>query len=442
MFTPTALTSIRVLREQMKGERFVWALVTPSTLLLISLATYAVASRLMEPAEFGRFAVAMVVLATVVPFASLGGPVILIRHLAGEADEGRVRALRTAVYLMTFLGSGLVLALAFATDVLPGHPMSRWLDVGVAPVVAAGGAATALVDLRVSEDQAAFRFWNRFTTLSMAAVIRLAGLAAVMAVASAPDHRAAIAGYAAGALVSALYVVRSQLVVAFRGIRASLAFLRHDFVRIGLPITASGIVAVLTAQVDTLVAAAYLPAGDVAQYAIANRLAMVHVTVIGGLTAVALPVAATLARRGRLDGYVRVSVRLGLLLGGVAVVLSIALAPMAVDVLFGDVYRPSVKIFWVLSLGFLLNYAGNPLSQVLYMTRRAHLLVLVQVGQLAVFGLAAGFAAFRWGALGLAATRTATNLVAVAAVGVVSVIVARRVAADEDSRDANELAHD
>jgi O-antigen/teichoic acid export membrane protein len=282
------------------------------------------------------------------------------------------------------------------------------------------------VELRVSEDQAAFRFGRQFAGLTGAALMRLLGLLLAVTLLPLADHRAAIAGYVGGSLLGAVVLAQSQLRAALREIGASLATVRHDLVRLGVPVTASSILGVLTVHLDTLVAAGFLEPGDLAQYAVANRLSLIHPTAIGGCTAIAVPVAALLARRGSLDNYARLVTRYGMLLGIGAVALSIALAPFAIQVLFGPQYASSFTIFGVVSLGFLLNYPGNPLSQVLFMTHRAHIIVFVQLGQLAAFATAAAVVAPLWGGFGLATTRAAANLVATGIIAAVSIRVARR----------------
>jgi O-antigen/teichoic acid export membrane protein len=120
------------------------------------------------------------------------------------------------------------------------------------------------------------------------------------------------------------------------------------------------------------------------------------------------------------------SVVIGLSVGALAVLLSFLAGPRAVVSLFGAAYAPSVPLFFVLSTGFLLNYAGNPVSQVLYMTGRAHVMVVVQVAQLAAFVAAATILAPRWEATGLAVARSATNIIAVVVIGGLSLAVAGR----------------
>jgi O-antigen/teichoic acid export membrane protein len=100
-------------------------------------------------------------------------------------------------------------------------------------------------------------------------------------------------------------------------------------------------------------------------------------------------------------------------------------SPLAIPLLFGETYRPSAAIFAVLSVGFVLNYPGNPLSQVLYMTGRARTMALVQVAQLGAFVAIAGVATSAWGAIGLAAARTVTNLAAVFGIGFAAILAAR-----------------
>jgi O-antigen/teichoic acid export membrane protein len=351
---------------------------------------------------------------------------MLVRHLAGGDERIAASSLRAAVYLLVLVEGAAIVALAVAVDLLPGDPLHRWLASGLAAVVAIGAAGTALIELRVAEHQAAFRFLQQSIGLASAALLRLVGMAVAVLAIPGAGHRAAVAGYAAGAVVSALALGFRELLFALRHVRHALRSIREDLVRIGLPITVSSLLVVLAANLDTLVAAAWLAPDDLARYAAANRLSLVHVTAIGGLTTLALPVAATLARRGRLVSYARVATALGLLLGIAAVLASIVAAPIAVQLLFGEAYRPGVGIFVTLSVGYVLNYAGNPLSQVLYMTHRARTMAVVQLAQVVAFAAIAGAAASEWGAMGLAAARTLTNLAAVCVIGMAAILVARR----------------
>jgi O-antigen/teichoic acid export membrane protein len=136
--------------------------------------------------------------------------------------------------------------------------------------------------------------------------------------------------------------------------------------------------------------------------------------------------AAAAARTTSLRAFARAWLGRGLLVGTLIVAASVAVGPSAARLLFGEYYGPSAVLFAVLSSGLLLNYAGNPISQVLYMTHRAHIMVVIQVLQLVVFVGLAGLAAARWGAMGLAVTRAAVNLTSVAIVIGVSLAVARQ----------------
>jgi O-antigen/teichoic acid export membrane protein len=373
----------------------------------------------------------MAVLATLVPFVSLGAPVILVRHLAGTDDRSASSSFRAAVYLLVLIESGGIVTLAALADLLAGGLLRHWLAPGLVAVVALGASGTALLELRVSEYQASFRFLHQAAGLIAAALFRILGMAGGILAASGADHRAAVAGYVTGAALSALLLAHRELLFALRHVRRALRSLRDDLMRIGLPITVSSALGVLSGNLDILIAAAWLAPDDLAQYAVANRLSLVHVTAIGGLTTVALPVAATLARRGSLASYARATTAVGLLIGIAAVLASIVGSPLAVPLVFGDAYRPSVAIFVMLSVGFVLNYPGNPLSQVLYMTGHARTMALVQFAQIAAFAAIAGVAASAWGAVGLAAARTVTNLAAVCVIGVAAILVARRTEAVE-----------
>lgn len=397
---------------------------TPVASLVLSLALYAIASRQLTPAEFGRLAVAIAVLSTAVPFVSVGTPVILVRQFAGNAT-GQSAILLTAAYATILLATALILALAAAADWLVGDWLAPWLAAGVAPMVAVGAGALACVELRAAEEQAAFHFRRQFSVLTAAALVRLAGVGIALSAVSHPDHKLALAGFVGGSLLAVLTVGGSRLLAAFRHWHSSLGFIRDEIARTGLPLTASTLLAVSTSQVDTIVGAVFLDSSDLAQYAAAYRLSMIHVTAIGGLTAIALPVAAAAARTNSLRDFAWTGVAAGLMIGTIAVGVSVLFGPWATRVLFGAFYEPSAIIFGVLSVGLLLNYPGNPVSQVLYMTSRAHVMVVVQLIQLLVFAGGAALVSARWGATGLAITRAVVNLVSVAVVIGLSLAVAR-----------------
>jgi O-antigen/teichoic acid export membrane protein len=420
------LSGFAEMRDQLRGRSVVWALLVPAALLGLSLATYSIASRLLTQAEFASFAVAIAALSTLVPFVSLGTPVVLVRHMAGERDSEGSRLWRAGAYLVILLAGAALLVLASGLALLAGRQVAWWVTPILWPILAVGAAAAALTDLRMSVYQAAFEFRRQFLGLASAALGRVAGVYLAIRFVPEPNHGAAVAGYAAASVLAAVFMLRLDLVRAFRHTREALALMRHDLLLVGLPVTVSSLLAVLTTQIDTLVAKAFLDPADLAQYAAASRLSLVHSTIIGGLTAVALPVAASLARRGSLGRYARMSTVLGLSLGVLAMAVSYLIGPAAIAGLFGRAYAPSLPLFLVLSAGFVLNYAGNPISQVLYMTGRANVMVIVQAAQLVAFVAAAIVLAPRSGATGLAMARSATNVIAVAVIGGLSLAAAGR----------------
>ena len=408
-------------------NRYGWALLTPGVTLALSLAMNGVASRLLEPVDFGRFAVAITALATLIPLASWGANVILVRSLTGERDAALASGVRASAYVIVISATVALVAVAALLEWLPGNALERWFPRGWAPVVAAGAGASALIELRIAEDQAQFRFDRQFARQVAAALLRLVGVGVAAWYWTDTGPRSAIAGYVVALFLLAVVLAWPGIRLAASGARRALGSASRDFVRLGLPVTFSSLLAVVMTYMDTLMAAALLSPQELADYAVATRLSLIHVTVIGGLAAIALPVAAASAREGRLRKFVRQAGLAGTALGIVVVAVLVLAAPLLVRGVFGAEYLASVSIFVVLSLGFLLNYAGNPLSQVMYVTHHAERLAAIQFVQFALFAPAAWIGASRWGGIGLASARTLTNVVAVAAISVMAIVIARRI---------------
>jgi O-antigen/teichoic acid export membrane protein len=411
------------LRERLQGRRALWAVLTPAATLTLGLAAYAVASRLLSPGEFGRFAVGAAVLWTMIPFVSLGTPVLVVSHTSPEGGESQRRALRSAAALVVLVAGGVLIAGACAAW-LVGDAAGWALTPELWPAAAVGAAAVALTDLRVAMFQADFAFPRQFFTQVLAGIARAVGVWLSVRLME-PDAQSALTGYALASAAVALVMLREELI---RGWRAgSLTLLRRysHLARPGVILALSGILAVLTTQVDTFVAATLLSDEPLASYAAATRLSLAHSTVIGGLATLALPIAAVVVPQGEGSRFVRRALAIGGATGVAAVLGSLLFGGFLIRLLFGTGYAASVPVFYVLSLGFLLNYPGNPVSQLLYVSGRARVMVTVQIAQLLVFVSAAVWVVRVHTAEGLAATRSTVNLAAVAVVIVAAMLVAR-----------------
>lgn len=318
----------------------------------IQLGVVLVLARLLEPRDFGLFAMAQVVLALLQPLGLQGIPEALV-----QADREETTDWFTG-FLAVLTGSTIVALLLFgAAPVLAplmGTPSLVPLLRGLAPAL----VVTGVHGLWYARVRAGLAFADH-------AVAGIVGAVAAFALAIPM----AIAGHGVWALVAGLYaglVVETVLLARATGWfprgRWDFAAYRR-LVRFGRFIVAGDFTTFLNRRTDDYFIGLYLGAEILGFYTIAYRLLELMTTVfLRAVERVAFPVFSKLQRTPELIAEaVRTSFRFTSLVAFPAFAGLVFVAPELVEVVLGERWAPAVPTLRILAVGGFALSATNVL---------------------------------------------------------------------------------
>lgn len=409
-------------------RRYGWALIAPGFTLVAAFAMNAIASRRLGPTGFAQFAVASTLVTLLGLVTTLGVPTTLVAVSAsGDPRRGSDTWRAAGIAIVWVAGSVVAIALLAAEAAL-GARAARWFPPGTALAIGIAGLGTALLEVALAESQRDLAFRRYFTRMFGGSLTRLAGVAiGVFAFAATP--RSAIWGYAIATFASGAILSAAATHGAIGRLRGDARQLRHDIAGMldrSAPVVGSAIVVAAMSWIDTLVIASYMPAADVGTYAAAVRLTIIPTTLIGGMTSLALPLAARAWHERRVDDYNRRALRGGIGVGLGVVAALCASAGLLVRLVYGAEFAAAAPVFMVLVLGLLPNFACNPMSQLLFASGRTRMLAVTQTVQLAALLTGLGALASWGGPLAIAWMRTGVNVVATATIMAVALRMGRR----------------
>ena len=396
-------------------RRYSWALTTPLATLALSLLLNAITSRTLAPEGFGQFAVMIGVMTLLGALVGLGMPVTLARFVAGTSNPTERDRYCMAAWLLVLGAGGVMLAALVLLDAVSPGLLDQWIVPGTAFAVGAGAIGMALVDLAAAESQGEGAFHGYFARLVGGSAARVLGVVIALSALGATAG-SAVVGYAVASLLlggilaaRSIHHGRQRRTVGIDDVRATIV----RIARFGLPVLGSSVVIATIVYVDTLIVASTLPDREVGWYAAAGRLTIAQSTVIGGLAALALPLATRAVAEGRDASFISFALRFPGVIGVAVTVALVGLSGLIVRIVYGSSFQPAAAIFVILSLGLLPNFFGNAVSQLLYARGKPGYLLWVHLGQLtALVALLPGIA-MRFGIGGVAAWRSAVNVIAV-----------------------------
>lgn len=387
-----------------------WAAAGRGLTGLAELVTYALLARMLVPAEYGAYFLAMSVVLFGAMLGSLGLNQAAVRFVAaaiGLNQEARARAL-----LMQILKLGLIGSLTAAAGyfLIGESLLALFLDVpalfAVTGLVALWIAAAAFQRL-IAEGFRGFHdirnatlfggFLSGALTLGALGALwelqgeaRLAGVLAIVVTATA-----------ASALLGGWRLGRKAMALSPAKVTAG----SREILQVAWPLLLTNLAVFVLTQVDLWILAAFRPAEEVAQYGAASRLALVTMVVTSVLYAVLPPLIARQHARQEKQQLQRI-LRAGATLTGLIslpIFLAFVIAPeRLLGLVYGDYYADAGAVLALLATGLFVNVVTGMRGNVLMMTghERIELKISLAGGALNVALCAAG--AYYGGMLGVA----------------------------------------
>lgn len=397
------------------NRRYGWALATPLATLAFAILLNAITSRRLAPEGFGQFAVMIGFMTLLGALVGLGMPVTVVRFSAGAKDVDERDRYRIAAWLLVISVGCVVIAVLTTLDAAAHGVLARWIVPGNAFAVGAGALGMALVDLAAAESQGELKFHGYFGRLVGGSAARVAGVVIALSVLGATAG-AAITGYAAACLVTGGALAARSVHRGGRRGTIGLGALRTTFGQIasfGMPVLGSTVVVATTVYLDTLIVAAMLSDREVGWYAAAGRLTILQSTLIGGLTAISLPMATRAVAERREKTFVSFSLRYPGLIGIAITIVLVVTRELIVGTVYGSSFVAAAPVFAILSIGVLPNFLGNPISHLLYAKGKPGRLLWVHLAQLTALIALLPTVAARFGIQGVAIWKSTVNIIAV-----------------------------
>ncbi|HEX6536101.1 MAG TPA: lipopolysaccharide biosynthesis protein [Gemmatimonadaceae bacterium] len=337
------------------GTAVAWKAVQVFGSKAISLARYLVLARLLAPADFGLFAIALVPLDVLLSATDFGMVPALVQR--GESDD----RVHDAAWTVGLLRAAAVTACVLAAAPLLAQLFAEPRATPVLRVLALRPLIGALASIKVAALERRLEF-RRLALLEMPAAF----MGAVTSVVLAPTL--AVWALVAGALIgTATRVVGSYLVAPHRPRLLFDAAPARSLFRFGRWVMLTSVVAVAGDAVLRAVISRRLGANELGLYFLAANLAALPNDVVSDLVvAVAFPVHARIRTdlRRAAEMFRASAIAMAAVLGPVYVLL-IALAPSLVEHLLGPRWAGTESVLRLLSLAGILGISYDATAPML-----------------------------------------------------------------------------
>ena len=407
---PALRSSLRVSSER---RGFGWAILSPAATLGAAILTNAIASRVLGIAGLGSYLIATAVASLLGIAVGLGMPATLVRYTAGVTSASERVALYRLGWKAALLSAVVLGALFLVCDTFFPGVARQWLPPGAAIYVVAAAVGSMLVELAAAERQTSLHFFGFFLVNAGLSVARVIGVIGGF-LALGPSVLSGVIGYGIGSLVAGVGL--ATLTMYYRP-SAPPQPARPDELRkllvFGLPIMGSAYIIAAIGYLDLVIVAKAMAREQLGLYGAGARLTVIQNTLIAGVTTLALPMAARSVAAGDVNAFISRALRRGLTIGIALTVILVLVSPLVVRIVYGPGYEVSAAVYTILAVGFTLNFPGNPLSQLLYAAGRPRFMLGVHVLQLLLLLLLLPYVARHGGALTVASTWSAVNLIAV-----------------------------
>lgn len=342
---------------------------------LLNFLTYALLARMLGPASLGLYAIGTALLQMLEGVARLGmsnGVIRLGTKYRRTAPVALKQVLAAAVTLTG--GSGLLIAFALwvlaqwiASEIFGNGSLTvviRWFAIAV-PLLAMLRlvAAATRVTLRTRHSVWASEIAPGVGNLLLLGVFWLAGYA--------------LAGAIAARVLSVGVALVIALLLLLRLFPGAVSVRHYDrrtarqLLSFSVPTAAASILGGLLLSMDRLLIGAFCTSAEVGVYQIAAQTSLVLGSLLAGVNAIFVPMAADLhhlGERRRMESLFRISTRWGLHAATPLFLVMTIFAPEILNTLYGAEYRTAAASLVILSCGQFVNVASGAAGSVLVMS--------------------------------------------------------------------------
>jgi lipopolysaccharide exporter len=351
-------------RQAVSGVK--WTAISMGTVTALQFVTTAVLARLLSPSDFGLMGMMMVVIGFAQAFSDMGISNAIIHRQEATRDQ-----LSSLYWLNIIAGAVIFCGVCLGTPLVVGFYREPRLDN-----LLYLAALTFLITPFGQQFQILFQKelqFNRLAKIEIANSVIYSGVAVALA----------FSGFGVFALIWSVLASTTAKAVLLCGAgwhdwRPGFHFARQDlngYLSFGIYQMGERTINYLNSNLDYLLIGSMLGAKELGYYTLAYNLIIKPSTIINPvITRVAFPVFSKVQdQTERLKrGYLKVLQLLATvnfpMMSGLAVV-----APVAVPVVFGEQWLPSIILIQILTIVGLLRSTGNPVGSLLLAKGRADL---------------------------------------------------------------------
>lgn len=353
-----------------------WSAIARPTTEIIQLGSLVILARLIVPAEFGRYAIALIAQEVAFLIITAGLSAALVQRKTLRREH-----LQTGMALALIAGLGLA-ALTLVVASLLVTPIYGAHTALFVRLMAPLGIVSALSTVPSATLQRRMAF-RRLSEIEVLSTLARVGVAISLALAGLSGE-SLVLGVLAGSLTAT--------VIAWMSARPPLPRLERKAARellsFGLPVSLASVSWIGFRNVDYAIIGARLGALQTGFYFRAYTLAVEYQTKVAVvMTQVGFPVLARTPDRDELSQLYRQMVRLLTVLLFPLLVLLAITAPVLVPFVFGPRWAPAVVAVQVLAVGGASTLVINAVGTVLMATGRGRALLGYGTAHFLVYGL-------------------------------------------------------
>jgi lipopolysaccharide exporter len=369
-----------------------WAGASSILLKVANIAVMAVVVRIVAPAEFGIYSLALVVYGVVVGLAELGVASAVARADLDDrllAPTVATVAIVSALIMgasMYFLAEPLAVMLGSAAAANP----IRVLSICVALI---GPFAVPGAQMQREFRQAALFKANAVSFVVSNALLIVLALNIDGAMAFAWSR---VVGHVVVGLAM-MFSVSKKYWPGWRGEYVG------PLLRYGLPLAVANLLSQLALNIDYAIVGRVLSATDVGVYALAFNVSLWSTALLGGIFSVVVPAFSRVRGEGgdQVGAFTRAA-RLVAMVSFPVAAVTIALADPLITTLYGVTWSRAAPVLRVLAVYGMLFVLGLLMASIIAATGRSGSLLAVQVALCVALIPALWFGAVRWGLVGVA----------------------------------------